>query len=376
MFDRQLRTAAAALAMGVLASCASLAPADYEIWALDQGTHVIHIYDSSLKETAKIDLGATGVRNPHMVDFTQDHSYAFVASTGSGDVTVIRAKDRAIVANLKTGPNTHMAAVRPDDKAVIVDVIGDPKIARDGKFVEIVVDKAGGNFKLGRSLVVADDPVFKALGARFNDSNPICHAYAAGGRLAYATLGPGLKDGGLVVLDTENFRLTHAIPPDELPVNCGTYLMPDRKHMMLNGGSGDVGKWYVVDTTTNKVVNSGDSGGKDAHGVWGTVDGREIWMVNRVSSNGIVLDAKTLNVVAKLDEVGPTPDIMAMSPDGKYAFVTTRGPKPISAPHVAKGTTPGFAVIGVADRKLVRIVQPAAGNESSDFHGIAVRVIR
>ncbi len=376
MLRQGLAAGIAALAMGALASCASVGPADYELWALDQGTHMVHIYDSSLKETARLDLGAQGVRNPHMVDFTHDGAYAFVASTGSGDVTVIRAKDRKVMANLKTGPNTHMAAVRPDDRAVIVDVIGDPKVARDGKLVEILVDKAGGTFKLGRSLVVADDPVFKALATRFNDSNPICHDYADGGRLAYVTLGPGLKDGGLVVLDTVNFRLIHAIPPDELPVNCGTYLMPDRKHMMLNGGSADVGKWYVVDTTTQKVVKSGDSGGKDAHGVWGTVAGREIWMVNRVSSNGIVLDAKTLEVVARLDDVGKTPDIMAMSPDGKYVFITTRGPKPVSAPHVAKGTTPGFAVIGVADRKLVRVVQPAPGNELSDLHGIAVRVVR
>jgi hypothetical protein len=98
-------------------------------------------------------------------------------------------------------------------------------------------------------------------------------------------------------------------------------------------------------------------------------------MVNRVSSNGIVVDAKTLEVVADLAEVGTTPDILAMSPDSKLAFVTLRGPNPVTAAHVAKGKTPGFAVIDVAERKLIKVIQPAEGNEKSDFHGIGVRVL-
>src|SRR4029453_7151149 len=103
---------------------------------------------------------------------------------------------------------------------------------------------------------------------------------------------------------------------------------------------------------------------------------REIWMVNRESSNGIVIDAKTFDVIADLKDIGPTPDIVAMSPDSELAFISLRGPNPVSAPHIAKGTTPGFAVVSIPDRKLVRIVEPAKGNEKSDFHGIGVRVIR
>jgi DNA-binding beta-propeller fold protein YncE len=145
--------------------------------------------------------------------------------------------------------------------------------------------------------------------------------------------------------------------------------------MLVNGGSADAGLWYAFDTTTHKQVRQGDSRGKDAHGVWATPDGREVWMVNRVSSNGIVIDAKTLDVVAELTDIGPTPDIVAMSPDSKLAFITLRGPNPVTAHHVAKGKTPGFAVIDVAGRKLVKVVQPAEGNEKSDFHGIGVRVL-
>jgi DNA-binding beta-propeller fold protein YncE len=363
------------VAVSLLASVAGHAQ-NYEIWALDQGTHVVHILNSKLDEVARIDMSAHAVRVPHMIDFTSDGAYAFIASTASGDVSVIRTADRKVVAVLKTGPGTHMAAVKPGDREVIVSVIGDPKVPNDGKLVEIKINRKAGTFEIGRSLVIAEDPLFKKSANRFGDVGAVCHQYTANGRYAYVTLGPALKDGGLVILDTRQFRLTAVFPPDALKVNCGTVRTRDGRFMLVNGGSGDTGIWYALSTRTGKVVRQGDSRGLDAHGVWTTPNGREIWMVNRVSSNGIVLDARTLKVIADLKDIGPTPDIIAMSPDSRYAFITLRGPNPVSAPHLAKGTTPGIAVISIRDRKLVRIVEPAKGNDKSDFHGIGVRLIK
>jgi DNA-binding beta-propeller fold protein YncE len=367
-----------AMISGLFAATSSTPAAaqNYEIWALDQGTNMVHVLNAKLEEVARLDMSAHGVRVPHMIDFTSDGAYAFIASTASGDVSVIRTADRAVVAVLKTGPGTHMAVVKPGDGAVIVDVIGDPKVNRDGKLVEIVIDRQSATFKLGRSLVIAEDPVFKKTADRFNDVSAICHQYSADGRHAYVTLGPGLKDGGLVILDTEKFSLVAAYPPDEMKVNCGTVLSRDGKYMFVNGGGADTGVWYALDTSTQKIARQGDSRGHDAHGTWATPDGREVWMVNRVTSNGIVIDPKSLEIVADLKDIGPTPDIITMSPDSQFAFISLRGPNPVSAPHVAKGTTPGFAVVNVRERKLVKIVQPAHGNDKSDFHGIGLRVIR
>lgn len=365
-----------AVALGAVISVThAQAALDYEIWALDQGTHQVHIFDANRKEIDRIDLSKHGVRNPHMIDFTSDHAYAFIASVGSGDVTIIHTADRKVVDVIKTGPRTHMAAVKPDDRAVIVDVIGSTDVTRDGELVEITIDRANGQFQLGRRLTIAKDPVFKEQDKQFKDSGPICHDYTADGRHAYVTLGPSLEEGGLVILDTEAFRLVRAIPPGKLAVNCGTLLAPDGRHMLLNGGSGEKGMWYVMDTQNQSLVHQAESRGRDAHGVWATPDGREIWMVNRVTSNAIVIDPKTFKVIAETDQVGKTPDIIAMAPDSRYAFITLRGPNPVTAPHVAKGDTPGFAVVDIAQRKLVQVVQPAAGNEASDFHGIGVRVI-
>ena len=284
---------------------------DYEIWA-------------KLEEVGRIDMGAHEVRVPHMIHFTSDYAYAFIASTASGDVSVIRTADRVLVSLLKTGPATHMAVVKPDDSAAIVDVIEDPKAPRSGKLVEITIDKQKGSFAIGRSLVISEDPEFKKVADKFNDARAVCHEYSADGRYAYVTLGPALKDGGLVILDTQKFALFAAYPPSEMQVNCGTVATRDRKHIIVNGGDREVGVWYVLDSTTHKVVHRGESRGFDAHGVWATPNGREIWMVNRGTSNGIVIDAKTFEIVAEL-QIGPTPDIIAMSPDSQFAFQSSSG---------------------------------------------------
>lgn len=365
-----------------LAAAAVLMPAGpanaqgYEIWALDQGTNTVHIYNPKFEEVGRIDMGTHGVRVPHMIHFTSDYTYAFIASTGSGDVSVIRAADRQVVTVLKTGPATHMAVVKPDDSAVIADVIGDPKDPRAGQLVEIRIDKQKGQFTLGRTLVLSEDPLIKKAAGKFGATRPICHEYSADGRSAYVTLGPALKDGGLVVLDTQKFELSAAFPVTEIRTNCGTVALPDKKHIIVNGGDKGVGVYYVLETGSNKVVKQGESRGEDAHGTWVTPNGSEIWMVNRVTSNGVVIDPKTFEVIADLKDVGPTPDIIAMSPDSQFAFISLRGPNPVSAPHLAKGTTPGFSVVSIKDRKLVRIVEPAKGNDKSDFHGIGVRVIK
>jgi DNA-binding beta-propeller fold protein YncE len=366
----------------ILSTCAprlaSRPPAfrDYEIWAMDQGTNIVHIFDSSLNETGRIDLGARGMRVPHMLEFTSDHRYAFVAAPATGNVAIIRASDRQVVAMLPTGPRTHHAAISPDDRTVIVSVIGAANAPWDGKLVEINVDLANERFTIVRQLVLAEDPVFAGKKNEFKDSGgAVCLAFTGDGRQAYVTLGPGLDEGGTVILDTREFRLIEAFPPRQLDANCGTILSPDGSHMYLVGGDRGVGVWHAVDTRTRRSVRRSESRGHDAHGSRVTPDGSEYWIVNRVTSNAIVVDPRTLSVLAEIPFVGKTPDIVAMSPDSRFAFFTLRGPNPVTMPHLAVGETPGVAVFDVRTRRQVRLLEPAKGDPKSDFHGIAVRLL-
>jgi DNA-binding beta-propeller fold protein YncE len=346
----------------------------YEVWAIDQGTHIAHIFDQDLQEVATIDLGAEGVEVPHMLEFTSDYRYAFVAAPATGNVAVIRTEDREVVAVIPTGPRTHHAAVAPDDRSVLVSVIGAAGEAWDGRIVEIEVELEAESFTPGRELFVAQDPLFATRADEFLETGgAVCMAFTEDGTHGYVTLGPGLEEGGAVVLDLGSFSLTRVFPPGEVAANCGTILAPDGRHMYLVGGDREVGVWHAMDTNSHEHVHQAGSMGHDAHGSWVTPDGSEYWLVNRVTSNAIVVDPATLEVIDEIPFVGKTPDIVAMSPDGRYAFITLRGPHPVTMPHVAVGETPGFAVIEVASREMVRLVEPAQGNDASDFHAIAVR---
>ena len=354
----------------------------YEVWAMDQSTNIIHIIEPvyaggsvSFEVTDRIEFDDRVVR-PHMIDFTSDHRYAFVANTVSGNVAIIRTADRRVIEVINTGPGTHMAAVAPGDRVVHVDVIA------DGTVVEINLDLANERFTIGRTLEINRDPAVLALADRFSQGDdgrpitrPICHDYTADGRYAYITLGPGLGDGGLVILDTERFAVTRAFPPDEVAVNCGTILSPDGSKMYVNGGSLEVGHWYVFDTTTHELTHSDprNSFGYDAHGVALTPDGSELWMVNRASSNAIIVDPSTDAVIDYVPFVGESPDILAISPEGRFAFITLRGPEPLSGPHAIRGASPGVAVVDVASRKLTTILLPESDLAASDFHGIGIR---
>jgi len=351
-------------------------PPDYEIWAIDQGTHIVHIFDSALRETETIDLGVHGVEVPHMAEFTSDHRFAFVAAPSTGNVAVIRALDRQMVAVIPTGPRTHHAAVAPDDTRVLVSVIGAADLAWDGKLVELIVDSGAQRFEVGRELVLTDDPLFAARRDAFQETGgAVCLAFTNDGRHAYVTLGPGLDEGGAVVLDVEAFRLIEVFPPGEVEANCGTILSPSGEQMYLIGGDREVGVWHAWDTRTHARIYRGETHGHDAHGSAVRPDGREYWVVNRVSSNGIIIDPETLEVLHEIPFVGKTPDIIAFSPDSRFAFITLRGPNPVTMPHVAVGDTPGFSVFDVRTREMVELVEPARGNERSDFHAIAVRPI-
>ncbi|AFG36504.1 YncE family protein [Spirochaeta africana] len=110
----------------------------------------------------------------------------------------------------------------------------------------------------------------------------------------------------------------------------------------------------VFDTTTHTPVHAEPrtSFGLDAHGVRATPDGSEIWMVNRATSDGIIIDPRTDAVIDYLPFVGESPDILDFSPDGRFAFVTLRGPATLSGPHANQEFSPGVAVLDTAQGRL------------------------
>jgi DNA-binding beta-propeller fold protein YncE len=291
---------------------------------------------------------------------------------------IIDAVTREVVAVLETGPGTHMAAVTPDDRAVWVAVIG----AR--RLIEIPLDLSTPDpvFTVGRVLDVEE--LLATTGFVYPSASPVCHDYDASGR-AWITLGPGMTQGGLFVLDVTTGEVVHAFDPDVVRANCGIGVSADGRRAIANGSGtfgaeivDGEGEWYIVDTTTFDVLSAAPSAGVDAHGVRLTPDGREFWQVNRGTGNGLRIDARTFAVLGGLD-AGDTPDILDFSPDGRFAYITQRGPNPLSGdPHVARGTLAGVLVVDVATGAAVTRLDPptvtgADGAVLNDVHGIGVR---
>ncbi len=377
---------------------------NYEVWAFDQGTDVGYIYgpdgEGSFELVDEIDIAALEETEdegnvPHMVDFSSDYEYAAVACTAGARTLVFRTEDRELVGACPTGPGTHFAGFTPDDEYIQVDVIGEGRIKR------IDADLENEEFSIVDEIHVREaGPVAERIEEFSLDEDelrPICHDYSNG--TSYHTLGPSIDHAGVVVVDYESFEVVEAFAPSEIRANCGTMAHPSEDKLYLTAGApsnheetGGVGEWYVVDTQEHRPIDpetgevvegeyshedvSRDSEGYDAHGFWFTADGDEFWILNRETDDGLVVDPETDEVVDDVPDYGPAPDIMWGSPDGKYKFVTLRGPEPVSGdPHAATGDTPGFSVIDVESREIEEVVQPDEGNPESDFHGIGVRVL-
>ncbi|MBU9713618.1 YncE family protein [Evansella tamaricis] len=152
----------------------------------------------------------------------------------------------------------------------------------------------------------------------FPNQRPICLAYTEDGSKAYVTLG----GGGLFVFDVENFEVVEQFGKSTIGAHgCGTVLSPDGKYMFANSGSTELAEYYVIDTETDELLFTGETGGIDAHGVAFTPDGQQLWMVNRVTDDAAIIDPNSFEVIDYIDFVGDAPDLLVFSPDGKYVYI-------------------------------------------------------
>lgn len=403
---RTVLGAVGAIATGTIAGCVGLLDdgvddedSSYEIWALDQGTDVGYVYeyvaDGEFDEVAKIDFGSAvddlhdhnhhdhhnhGGLSPHMIDFSSDFEYAIVALHHGDGIGVVRTTDRELIATVPTGHHSHFGAFAPDDEYITVDHMPGNRV------VKVDVDLEAEEFEIVDEIVLSE-----AAGEEFNGRNPTCHYYTGTG-YTYHTLGPAYDDGGLAVINHEDFELVEAYTADEVAANCGVYPHPEEDVVYLTAGkpsdpdNGDegVGEYFVMDTRTHQVIHNTDTRGIDAHGLWITPDGEELWITNRETNNGVIVDTATHEIVEMIEHFGPetgvtpeersAPDILAASPDGKYMFATSRGPNPVTGdPRAATGVTPGVLVMDIDTRKLVETIKPDPDNPASDFHGVSIR---
>lgn len=370
-----------------------------EVWSLDQGTDRIHVYaGSNSTELITIDVSPaalqaagfaatpTGARTvPHMIEFDSQERYAFIASTAGAVTIVIDARSKEVVEVLATGGGSHMAAVTPDDAAVWVAAIGAQQMVE----IPLDLDADEPTFTVGRRLDVADllADVEADNGWDFPSDSPVCHQYSTDSSEAWVTLGPGWNQGGFFVLDLASGTVSDAWDPQVVKANCGISVNDDQVLANWSGqvvaGDNTPGEWYVFDADTKELLDTRSAEGNDAHGLRLTPDGSAYWMVNRESSNAIVVDADTLEVTARYDDVAVTPDILDYSADGSKVYISQRGPSPRSgAIHAASGAEPGVRVVDAATGAFIELLAPPTVTAEvdgvdvvqNDVHGVALRI--
>mmetsp|Transcript_14355 Transcript_14355/g.21571 ORF Transcript_14355/g.21571 Transcript_14355/m.21571 type:complete len:601 (-) Transcript_14355:144-1946(-) len=117
---------------------------------------------------------------------------------------------------------------------------------------------------------------------------------------------------------------------------------------------------------------------RDAHGLWPTIDGKYVHINDRIRNVIEVFDAETYKHVNTYDLVSadgksgrsgpsgpcravsvtddsnlvlndPAPDLMEISPDGKYFIMAFRGPAPVTVAHAAQGSCPGVGIVEITE---------------------------
>jgi DNA-binding beta-propeller fold protein YncE len=390
-----------------VAGCLTTTNEGYEVWALDQGTDTIYIYeahsepdvdDVEFVEAATIDTAESEGFAPTTVQFSSGYDYAAVACASGHRTLVYETGDRRLVTTLDTGQYTQFAGFTPADDAIIADVAGERKIVR------VDADLQEEEFEIDDEIVVDEVETLDA-----DVGVPVFHTYTMDGRSVH-TLGPSYEQGSVVVVDHEEFIVDTAITGEELPANSGAFPHPTAEKLYLtagmttgpDGNADGVGEYYVLDTGSDEVVHKGETGGSDAHAIWLAPDGDELWILNRDTNDGVVVDPETDEVVEEVPAVGPAqsgnvdrrdaPENLRFSPDGKYVFASLRGPLSISDdPPIPAGVTPGVAVLDASTRERQQVVEPDpideysrkdieaafAGEEDApsipDFGGLGVR---
>jgi DNA-binding beta-propeller fold protein YncE len=406
----------------------------YEVWAIDQSNSPGRLYGGTLyiwsghdlenrhrasaAAAERIDLGdeaaalciaATGAApvRPHMMAMNPAQTHAVISFVATGHVLFMDAGRRQPVACFRmsagagSARQAHMATPSPDGTYVTV-------ANQNGKLFErIRTDYASNTFVHDTAATIdlascttPNGFPCQAPGLR-PDNAPICPITESTSRYTFVTL----RGGGLFVVDSRATPMQIVGEYDISVVHgngCLGAEVPGKMYIDSGGGTAanlNQADLYAFPTDGYRALNpantpvprlvfSDPSEEADAHGAALTRHGRYLWVADRGRNFLWVVDTsldQIANIIPLDDTVSddPTPDLLAVSPNGSHAFMSMRGPLPLTAdPHVSTGSTPGVGVLKVLEggrNGVFEAVAPvsnidAGGVERADVHAMTLRV--
>lgn len=362
----------------------------FEVWAMDQSdTHpqgggLLYIWqgaditrrpDRAVPEVIDLaqaaqEAGCPAGKLPHMgqANAGDPPSHFVLANFGSGSVFFMDIATRRVVGCVDllgmgvASNRTHAAMPTPDNSMVIVADMGFTN-RLTGFVHKISTDYSRNRYRYVETLDLA--PYLDELGT--TQARAVCANFTPDSRFAYVTM----QQGGVLVIDlgrpnTRSMRVVHVYPASVVPAEgCGAIpLPPDGWRLLINsesrGNPSLPDQMYIFDASRAAQGIFPDPvviplPGEDTHGAFYCTDDRGklyAWTVMRFSNDLNIVDVDAGQVVRTYSLVrdflpDPAPDGLELM--GGHAFITLRGPKPLSAmtTHENPERKPGVLVLRV-----------------------------
>jgi hypothetical protein len=181
------------------------------------------------------------------------------------------------------------------------------------------------------------------------DNAPICPIIDSTSQYTFVTL----RGGGLFIVDSTQtpMQIVAEYDDDVVAANgCLGAEVPGKMYIDSGGGTptnlfqANLYAFPVTgfspanppNTPAPRVIFSEDVEDADAHGAALTNHLKYLWIADRGRNFLFVVDTATDEVVNRIPlETGfapdPTPDLLAVSPNGSHAFMSLRGPNPLTS---------------------------------------------
>jgi len=289
-----------------------------------------------------------------------------VLNKSDHEAALVNPQTLTVTHRLPTGKGPHEAAVSPDGRTAYVSNYGSFAIFREGEqrrmepgnTITVLDLKARcvkatfdlGKYKQPHGLAVSDRG--KYLWVTVEGSQAVLELDARDGKILRAwktdaqvshmvVVTPNQRklyvanigSGSVTVIDRSNPFPSKAVK--SIATGAGaegiTVSRDGREVWVTNRGANTIS---VIDTETDQVLTSFESGGTMPIRVKFTTDGRQAWVSNARSNSVTVFDAATRKLIDTI-EVGAVPVGIQMTPDGKRAFVANTNDNKVTVIDVA-----------------------------------------
>jgi DNA-binding beta-propeller fold protein YncE len=268
-----------------------------EVWAPAQDTGTLYVVHGMGSVEAVTAPGA--IQNPHLINFSPSGDYAYVSDVGNGNLNVVRASHRAVLAPVTfgTGTDTHQAKPSPDGSILLV--------ARRAPGSTPLLHKVLAN-------EAAESWTVTGQTASFGGKSPICTIFRDDGARAYVSL----SGSGIAVVDVASMSVLNTLTTNGA-VACGMVKSRDGStvYVTSNGGAGSpVGYFYRLSTATDTLSPPTPVSGTDVHFLGLSPNGKTAYATARGSEALKILDTAGTTIGTVL--LDPTPGPLNDQPDG------------------------------------------------------------